>query len=107
MEPAAKRPRTYETVDVLQIPGLGDDDDDEVGEIMCDGSDEEFDISDEEFDVDGNVDGDEPQEAISDGDSNEDGHGTEHGDDSGDEQQDGHSTDTVNDDVNSDNELDR
>ena len=103
MEPAAKRPRTYETVDVLQILGLGDDDDDEVGEIMYDGSDEEFDISDEEFDVDGNVDGDELQ----DGGSNEDGHGTEHGDDSGDEQQDGHSTDTVNDDVNSDNELDR
>ena len=71
MEPAAKRPRTYETVDVLQILGLGDDAD-EVGEIMCDRS-EEFDISDEEFDVDGNVDGDELQESISDGDSNEDG----------------------------------
>ena len=39
-----KRPRAFGTVDVLQILGLGDDsDDDGVGEIMCDRSDEEFD----------------------------------------------------------------
>ena len=42
MEPAAKRARTFEADDVLQMLGLGDEDDG-VGEIVCDGSDEEFD----------------------------------------------------------------
>lgn len=45
MEPASKRRRTFDTVDVLQILGLGDEsDDDGIGEIICDGSDEEFDV---------------------------------------------------------------
>ena len=60
MEPAAKRPRAFATVDVLQILGLGDDsDDDGVGEIMCDGSDEEFD----ELDGNDSNDSDRSEEA--------------------------------------------